>query len=277
MTKFSDIYEGVEDFCSYVPNVLLTTSLTRVARAAQIAIDNYVLSIFDESIFSIVDIDVKELLKNIIAYYSALELQKVGNVFISDQGSSNLEGENVKPNFGDKQDALEFFATNGDAYLDKLLSIAKEKEIEIKAKILSVYFSSLDEFEEFKFISNSFRTFLALQPTISQIEKLHVKPRITSLVNIPENLLYAIRGYVANQTILSSISQLKVGDKGFIFSSFTSAINQKWNKEEMIDRKKSLTEDVESFSALMESELNKLFPVTAITFENSPNKAGFFF
>ena len=277
MTKFSDIYEGVEDFCSYVPNVLLTTSLTRVARAAQIAIDNYVLSIFDESIFSIVDIDVKELLKNIIAYYSALELQKVGNVFISDQGSSNLEGENVKPNFGDKQDALEFFATNGDAYLDKLLSIAKEKEIEIKAKILSEYFSCLDEFEEFKFISNSFRTFLALQATISQIERLHVKPRIASLVNIPENLLYAIRGYVANQTILSSISQLKVGDKGFIFSSFTSAINQKWNKEEMIDRKKSLTEDVESFSALMESELNKLFPVTAITFENSPNKAGFFF
>ena len=97
MTKFSDIYEGVEDFCSYVPNVLLTTSLTRVARAAQIAIDNYVLSIFDESIFSIVHIDVKELLKNIIAYYSALELQKVGNAFISDQGSSNLEGENVKP------------------------------------------------------------------------------------------------------------------------------------------------------------------------------------
>ena len=277
MTKFSDIYEGVEDFCSYVPNVLLTTSLTRVARAAQIAIDNYVLSIFDESIFSIVDIDVKELLKNIIAYYSALELQKVGNVFISDQGSSNLEGENVKPNFGDKQDALEFFATNGDAYLDKLLSIAKEKEIEIKAKILSEYFSCLDEFEEFKFISNSFRTFLALQPTILQIERLHIKPRIASLVTIPENLLYAIRGYVANQTILSSISQLKVGDKGFIFSSFTSAINQKWNKEEMIDRKKSLTEDVESFSALMESELNKLFPVTAITFENSPNKAGFFF
>ena len=107
--------------------------------------------------------------------------------------------------------------------------------------------------------------------------KLLYPPDKIRAVNIPENLLYAIRGYVANQTILSSISQLKVGDKGFIFSSFTSAINQKWNKEEMIDRKKSLTEDVESFSALMESELNKLFPVTAITFENSPNKAGFFF
>jgi len=275
MKKFIDVFTDLDDFCTYVPNVLVSIEPVKVERACQIAIDNYILKMFDVSIFDRSEEEIKECLRNIIANYAAYEMQKIGNVAMSDQGSFYLEGENMKANFGDKQDALEHFATTADNYLDTLLSICKEKGIKIKAKILSTYFSSLEEFEQFKFLSGSLRTFLALQPQIMQVEKIHILPRINSISTIPADLLFAIRGYVANQVVLSAMSQLRSGANGFIISSFMSSLNQKWNKEEMLDRKKSIEADLNSYSCLLETELNKLFPVEDSIFQNLPENKGF--
>lgn len=274
MIKFYDIFLDTNDFCQYVPNVFVSVDEDKIIRNSQIAIDKYLLKFVKESIISNTDEEIKECIKNVVANYASYEMEKIGNNFLSNLGNTYNETTNVKSNFGEKQDALEAYANNGDLYLDKLLSLANEEDINITGKIKSKFFPSVQIFEEFKYISNSFRTFIALQPAIRQIEIIKIIPLINGLGPLPDELLYAIRGYIANSAVLKGLSQLRVNESGLVYSSFLSHLSQKNNRIELVDIQKSINEDIETYSALLECELNKLFPGEDSSYENSSENTG---
>ena len=56
------------------------------------------------------------------------------------QGNISIDSENMKPNFGEKQDLLVHYSETADSYLDLLLAHLKENNIDNSKEVSTVFF-----------------------------------------------------------------------------------------------------------------------------------------
>jgi len=278
------LFTDISDFVKYVPNVALGNDFEKVKLNCINATNKHILKLVDESILTNADSQIIEFLKHAQANYAAFEMTRIANTILTKQGSMNVESEKLKANFGDKQDTLSFYAETGDTYMDLLLVYLKKNNIDNSKQVSTTFFSSLEEFEGYKFLSGSHRTFIALLPYLTKVEKLFIIPRLgnklqdvlssASLVSLRE----AIRGYVANTAVLSAIPHLKLRySDGITVSTFISSMQAKFDKDERECVEKSIQKDIDDYSERLELELNKLFYSESPQFENKVENKGWAF
>jgi len=278
------LFDDITDFVKYVPNVVSGLDFEKVKLNCINANNKHILKLIDESILSNTDENIKEYLKHAQANYAVFEMTRIANTILTKQGSMSIESEKLKANFGDKQDTLSFYAETGDTYIDLLLVLLKKNNIENSKQVSTTFFSSLEEFEEYKFLAGSHRTFIALLPYLTKVEKLFIIPRLgTELQNVLTSsslvsLREAIRGYVANTAVLSAIPHLKLRySEGITVSTFISSMQAKFDKNERETVVKSIQKDIDDYSERLEQELNKLFYSESPKFENKIENKGWSF
>lgn len=278
------LFDDITDFVKYVPNVVSGMDLQKVQLNCLNANNKHILKLIDESILSNTDENIKEYLKHAQANYAAFEMTRIANTILTKQGSMSIESEKLKANFGDKQDTLSFYAETGDTYMDLLLVLLKKNNVDNSKQVSTTFFSSLEEFEAYKFLAGSHRTFIALLPYLTKVEKLFIIPRLgTELQNVLTSsslvsLREAIRGYVANTAVLSAIPHLKLRySEGITVSTFISSMQAKFDKNERETVVKSIQKDIDDYSERLEQELNKLFYYESPKFENKIENKGWAF
>jgi hypothetical protein len=281
----NSIFQSIEEFVVYVPNVSLSTSWDKIYINCINAINKYIIPVLGSDILESNDDDIIDNLKHCVANYAAYEITQVGNSIITESSSSYTESVNLKANFGEKQDTLNFYSSTGDFYLEQLIVLSQNKNIEILSKVSSVFFKNIEEFETHRFLSKSNRTFLALQPTICLIENMDILPRVQGLIDTlfdnPEynSLLFFIRAYIASSTLLSAIPGMKVRyhEGGINIVSFIPNIEAKYNKEEESRKIEQLKIEIEKISINLERELNKALFSESLEFKNVSTNKGFSF
>lgn len=280
----SILFENIEDFVRYVPNVVKGIDFEKIKTNCMHANNKHLFQLVDPSIFTHTDDRVIELLKNAQANYAAFEMTLIANTILTKSGSVAFESETMKSNFPEKQDALAFYSETGDAYLDLLLAYLKENDIDNSKQVSTTFFSCVEDFDEFIDIGGSLRTFLALVPAIKKVENICIIPRLEDKLQdvISEETLApirnAIRGYVANSAMLASFPKLKISySPGITVSTFLSSMQSKFNKEESKLKMESIKTDVDDYLSQWELELNKLFAVEIEKFENKTENKGFSF
>ena len=278
------LFQYIEDFTKYVPNVVKGMSIEKVKINCMHANNKHLYKLIDPSIFDSKDENVIEFLRHAQANYASFEMTLIANTTLTKSGSVAFEGENMKSNFPEKQDALSFYAETGDTYLDLLLSYLKENDIDNSKQVSTTFFSCVEDFDEFIDIGGSLRTFLALVPAIKKVENICIIPRLEDKLQdviSEENLApirNAIRGYVANSAMLASFPKLKISySPGITVSTFLSSMQSKFNKEESKLKMDSIKTDIDDYLSQWELELNKLFAVKIDKFENKPENKGFSF
>lgn len=278
------LFTSADEFNLIVPNVVKGTSLDKINTHCINANNKHILPFIDESLFASSDENVISFLKNIQANYAAYEMMQVANMIITKDGAMSIEGSNLKPNFGDKQDVLAYYSETGDTYIDLLLNYLQINLVETSKRFSSVFFDSLSEFETYRLIGSSYRTFFALMPFINSVEKLIIIPRLGDKLNDiltlseHKDLLYSIKGLIASRVVLKAISSLKLKyDNGVTLTTFIPSIKSKFIEEERSRTEKSIQEDIEMFGSDLEQKLRVLFSSTSTKFENVQTNKGLFF
>lgn len=284
MNNNNVLFQYIEDFFLYVPQVATGVKFEKIQLNCVNANNKYLLKVIDKELFSSEDEDILEYLKHAQANYCAYEMTKTANATLTKQGNISIDSENMKPNFGEKQDLLVHYSETADSYLDLLLAYLKENNIDNSKEVSTVFFSSIEDFEEYKYLANSYRTFIALKPYINKQERLFILPKIgdqlDNILTSPTliSLKDAIRGFVANSAVLSAISHLKLRYSDAItVSTFISPMQEKFNKDEMKEKKLAIEKDIKDYSCKLDEELKRLFAVENIPFENKTENKGFCF
>lgn len=276
------IFASVADFCSYVPNVMQGIGEDKIIANCINATYKHILPVISTDIYNKAKDDHMEMVKRIVANYTAFELQQISNMLITESSASYAEGEVLKANFGEKQDALSYYASTADRYLDELLLRMQSDGYSIEMKSNSVFFSSLQEFEQVRYISNSYRTFIALQSAIKMVETLRILPQIEGkekeIISKGGRDLYIIRALIATETILSVIDTMKIRYKeGINIATYLSNIEEKYNKEEQSAKKNQLKEEKIALEEEFENILQRIMAKQRVVFENKQENKGFIF
>lgn len=278
------LFSSVEDFVKYVPNVVTGMDFGKIKLNCINANNKHILKLIDKDVLNSTNDNVKEFLKHAQANYAAFEMTRIANTILTKQGSMSLESDKLKANFGDKQDTLSFYAETGDTYMDLLLVYLKDNNISNSKQVSSTFFSTLEDFELYKYIAGSHRTFIALLPYIIKVERLFVIPRLSDKLQdvisseTLEPLRDAIRGFIANNAVLSAIPNMKIRySDGITISTFLSSMQEKYDKNERESLMEAIQKDIDDYSEKFEQELNKLFYSESFKFENKVENKGYSF
>lgn len=278
------LFDTVDDFMKYVPNIVSMDEEKVFINCTNASV-KHIIPILGKDIFDCDDVEVKDLLKYVQANFAAFEIQQIANMIITNSSASYDDGTNLKANFGEKQDALSYYSSTADTYLDMLMNVLKEKNIETTSKVQSKFFKSIDEFEQFRYISNSSRTFIALQPMITLVENIDIIPKLGDKLNdilLDNNkyskLIYAIKSYIAVSAILSAIPTMKIRySSGINIVTFISKFDEQYNKAEQENKMKQLSKEKEDISICLDKELDLLFTSEINNFYNDKANSGFAF
>lgn len=276
------IFASVADFCSYVPNVMQGISEDKIITNCINATYKHILPVISTDIYERAKDDYTEMLKRIVANYTAFELQQISNMLITESSASYTESEVLKANFGEKQDALSYYSSTADRYLDQLLLTMQSEGEKIQMGSNSIFFTSLQEFEQVRYINNSYRTFIAMQSAIKMVETLRILPQIAGkekeIIAAGGRELYIIRALIATETILSVIDTMKIRYKdGINVATYLSNMEEKYNKEEQKAKKNQLKEEKIALEEEFENILQRIMAKQRVVFENKQENKGFIF
>ena len=131
--------------------------------------------------------------KRAVGYCRISTLMQVDNTSLKDQEDkirmyAKLHDIVIDEMFIDK--AVSGKSTDRPEY-DKMMDYVKENNIDNSKEVSTIFFSSIEDFEEYKYLANSYRTFIALKPYINKQERLFILPKIgNELDNILNDLGY---------------------------------------------------------------------------------------